>query len=204
MESDQPDQAGGDAAQVVMAEIHHDFLRLLTRRLGDKDEATDVLQDFYVRVLSRIGDVRETDKLRAWMRRVLETTLVDHYRTMGRKRQSEKDYQLDESVQAVGNGEEDDDLAVCMCLYKLLPTLKPEYADLLWRADLVGESREGIAAALGIAESNLRVRLHRARHALRRRLEETCRTCPIHGYLDCECGNSLNRGIEIKKEGLGL
>jgi RNA polymerase sigma-70 factor (ECF subfamily) len=65
--------------------------------------------------------------------------------------------------------------------------LKSEYADVLWRADLIGESRQSIAGTLGISESNFRVRLHRARQALRQRLEETCRTCPIHGYLDCEC-----------------
>ena len=53
--------------------------------------------------------------------------------------------------------------------------------------DLIGESRESIVRALGITESNLRVRLHRARQALRQRLEETCRTCPIHGYMDCDC-----------------
>jgi len=74
-----------------------------------------------------------------------------------------------------------------MCFYKLLPTLKPEYANILWHAELTGESRENIAAAFNISEGNLRVRLHRAREALRRRLEETCQSCPIHGYLDCGC-----------------
>ena len=187
MTDDQDSKSPGDAVHAVMVEVHQDMLRFLTRRLGNEDEAADVLHDFYVKVLTRIGDVRETEKLRAWMRRVLETTLIDYYRAQGKRRQSESEYQYMESVRLTGEGKDDLDLIVCMCLYKLLPTLKPEYADILWRADLIGESRESIVRALGITESNLRVRLHRARQALRQRLEEACRTCPIHGYLDCDC-----------------
>ena len=162
-------------------------MRFLTRRLGNEHEAADVLHDFYIKVLSRIDDVRETEKLRAWMRRVLETTLVDYFRAQGRRRRSETDYNILESLHEAGSLRDDLDLIVCMCLYKLLPTLKPEYADILWRADLMGETRESLADELGVSEGNFRVRLHRARQALRQRLEETCRTCPIHGYMDCDC-----------------
>lgn len=187
----------GGAVHAVMVEVHQDMMRFLTLRLGNEDEAADVLHDFYVKVLTRMGEIRKTEKFRAWMRRVLETTLVDYYRAQGKRRRSETDYRYLESVRLTGEGKDDLDLIVCMCLYKLLPTLKPDYADILWRADLIGESRESIAAALGIAESNLRVRLHRARQALRQRLEETCRTCPIHGYLDCDCdyGDQARAGI---------
>jgi len=76
---------------------------------------------------------------------------------------------------------------VCMCLYKLLPLLKPEYADILRRVDLENEPREAVAAAMGLTLGNLTVRLHRARQALRRALQLTCETCPIHGYIDCGC-----------------
>lgn len=183
-----------DAVHAVMLEVQQDFLRFLTSRLGNEAEAADVLHDFYIKVLTRIGDVRETERLRAWMRRVLQTSLVDYYRAQGRKRQAEWEHHYLESTD---NGQDELDLIVCMCLYKLLPTLKPEYADILWRADLIGESRDGIADALGISESNLRVRLHRARQALRQRLEEVCRTCPVHGYLDCECDYGMQVRADI-------
>ena len=200
MTDDQDSKSPGDAIHAVMVEIHQGLLRFLTRRLGNEDEAADVLHDFYVKVLTRIGDVRETEKLRAWMRRVLETTLIDYYRAQGKRRQSESEYQYLESVRLTGEGKDDLDLIVCMCLYKLLPTLKPEYADILWRADLIGESRESIVSTLGITETNLRVRLHRARQALRQRLEETCRTCPIHGYMDCDCDYGTHLRADIGQD----
>jgi RNA polymerase sigma-70 factor (ECF subfamily) len=79
------------------------------------------------------------------------------------------------------------DRVVCDCLYKLLPTLKAGYADVIWRSDLLGEPRERIAASLGTTLNNITVKLHRGRQALRKRLEETCLTCPVHAFLDCQC-----------------
>ncbi|WP_341582625.1 sigma-70 family RNA polymerase sigma factor [Marinobacter metalliresistant] len=187
MKNDNDREVPGNAVHAVMEEIHRDFLHFLTRRLGDEDEAADVLHDFYVKVLTRIGDVRETEKLRAWMRRVLETSLIDYYRAQSKKRQSEQAYHDLEAALLDDDFKNELDFIVCTCLYKLLPTLKPEYAEILWHAELIGESRETIAAVLNISASNLRVRLHRAREALRKRLEETCGSCPIHGYLDCGC-----------------
>ena len=86
---DDRELSGSDAREAI-ADVHQDFLRFLTRRLGNEDEAADVLHDFYVKVLTRIGEVRENEKLRAWMRRVLETSLIDYYRVQGKKRESEK------------------------------------------------------------------------------------------------------------------
>ena len=192
MTDDKDDNEKGNAAHAVMVEVHQDFLRFLTRRLGNAEEAADVLQDFYVKVLTKIDDLREAEKLRGWMRRVLETTLIDYYRAQGKKRQAESDYHFLESLSESGSERDDLDLIICMCLYKLLPTLKSEYSDILWRADLIGESRENVAAELGINEGNVRVRLHRARLALRQRLEETCHTCPIHGFMDCDCDYSAH------------
>ena len=66
--------------------------------------------------------------------------------------------------------------------------IQAEYADLIQAVELGGESPDVMAGRLGITSNNLKVRRHRARQALRRKLEETCRTCADHGCLDCTCG----------------
>jgi len=66
-------------------------------------------------------------------------------------------------------------------------TLKPDYADLIWRAYLMGQTRAQISRELGLSPNTVAVRVHRARQALRRRLLESCITCPVHGFMDCDC-----------------
>ena len=95
------------------------------------------------------------------------------------------------------------DTAVCNCLYKLLPTLKPEYAEVIWRADLLNERRDSIAASLGVTLNNVTVRLHRGRQALKKQLEEMCLTCPVHGFLDCRCDEAERHRRRAAESGRG-
>ncbi len=67
------------------------------------------------------------------------------------------------------------------------PALKPEYAELIEKMELADGDPAQVAKQLGINRNNLKVRRHRARQALRERLEETCRVCAKHGCLDCTC-----------------
>lgn len=173
------------AVRTALAESHSDLLRFLTRRLGTRDEAEEVLSTFYVRSLSRASDIRNLHSLRGWLSRVLATTIADHYRKRTAVRQAE--VEVDEARIASMPDVEEIFTTICTCFYRLLPTLRPEYADVLRRVDLQGKSREKVAASLGTTVNNLTVRLHRARSALRRRLQQTCLTCPIHGFFRCRC-----------------
>jgi RNA polymerase sigma-70 factor (ECF subfamily) len=173
------------AVRAALAESHHDLLRFVTRRIGTQGEAEEVLSTFYVRSLNRVFDVRHPQSLRGWLRRVLEITIANHYRKQAALRKTE--VKLDEARIASVPDTEGTDWAICTCFYKLLPTLKPEYAEVIRRVDLQRKSREKVAASLGTTVNNLTVRLHRARSALRRRLQQTCLTCPIHGFFRCRC-----------------
>ena len=76
---------------------------------------------------------------------------------------------------------------MCECFRELLTVMKPEYAELIDRLELQPGDPSLVAQQLNIQPNNLKVRRHRARQALKQRLEETCRTCAVHGCLDCTC-----------------
>lgn len=168
-----------------LAEAHADIRQFLRRTLQNEADADDVMQDFYARVLLRSSQLKREGSARAWLRRVLRSTLNDHLRRQAARRRAEADFARKEA--ALPPVEAELDSVACLCLHKVLPALKPEYADVLREVDLQERSREAVAAALGLTPGNLAVRLHRARRALRHVLELTCETCPIHGYLDCGC-----------------
>lgn len=199
------DEAGGhgqgdgakphDAAvQRALVEARQEILLFLQQRLRDRDEAGEVLQRFSLRALERASQLRDVRTVRGWLGRILATTIVDHQRSAVRRRRRE--IELDQTTLENDFAAPDPELdaAVCNCLYRLLPTLKPEYADVIWRADILGEPRDRLAASLGTSLNNITVRLHRGRQALRKRLEEMCLTCPVHGFLDCHC----EKGDEIR------
>lgn len=175
------------AVRRALAESHRTLLAYLRRRFGDRAEAEEVLQLFMVRALEREAALRDEDSVRGWLGRVLASTIVDHQRRAisKRSRETHLEPQLLENIADEAAGEIDQ--AVCACLHALLPSLRSDQAELIRRADLSGEPREAIAASLGVTLNALGVRLHRARGALKARLEEMCLTCPVHGFLDCAC-----------------
>ncbi len=184
----QPVVVSADAAvRQALVEGRRQILGYLRRQLGSVDEAEDVLQTFVARALSRSGDLRDVRTVRGWLSRILATSIADHQRQAARRRQRETVMSPEQFDTLPPEHDPDLDEAVCNCLYKLLPTLSPDHAEVIWRIDLMEETREAVAARLGITVNALGVRLHRARQALKRRLEEMCLTCPVHGYLDCGC-----------------
>jgi len=55
------------------------------------------------------------------------------------------------------------------------------------RVDLEERSVSEVAHEVGVTPNNATVRLHRARQALKTRLEGTCGACAARGCLDCSC-----------------
>ncbi len=175
------------AVRRALVESRQDLLAFLGRRLGSREEAEDVLQRFSLRALERASDLRDIRTVRGWLGRILASTIVDHQRRAIRKRRREVPMEQTDIESLAVEPDVELDGAVCNCLYKLLPTLKPDYAEVIWRADILGEPRDRIAVSLGVTLNNVTVRIHRGRQALKKRLEEMCLTCPVHGFLDCRC-----------------
>lgn len=175
------------AVRQAVLEAREEILHFLHRRLGDRNIAEEVLQYFSLRAIERASELRDVRSVRGWLSRILANAIIDHQRhAIKRRRREVTIEQVATQIVATAPDREVDE-AVCNCLHKLLPTLKPEYAEIIWRADLLGEPRDRIAASLGTTLNNVTVRLYRGRQALRKRLEEMCVTCPVHGFLYCRC-----------------
>ena len=86
--------------------------------------------------------------VRGWLSRILATSIADHQRQAAQRRQRE-DVMTPEFFETVpGDVDAELEEAVCNCLYKLLPTLNADYAEVIWRIDLMGEEREAVAERL--------------------------------------------------------
>ena len=163
---------------------HRQFLSFLQARVSSRAVAEEILQSAFVRAVEKGGSVEASESAVAWFYRLLRNALIDHYR----KSASESRAMEAQAREAAGTFEPELRDAVCACMETLLPTLKPEYAEMIRRVDLQERPVTAVAADLQITANNAAVRLHRARQALRQRLERSCGTCATHGCLDCTCG----------------
>lgn len=171
----------------LLLENHAHFLRFLERRVDSRQDAEDILQEAFVRSLSRTDTLQGVESATAWFYRVLRNAITDHYRREGTRSRTVQRLAMESETATAGPDQELEAVA-CACVTSLVGTLKPEYGAALRRVDLDGMSVRGFAEEAGITPGNAGVRLHRAREALRRQLARCCGTCLDHGCLDCSCG----------------
>lgn len=177
----------------LLAENHDGFLRYLRSRLGSRDEAEDVLQDFYVKVLIKADQIKSRQTTRAWLYRVLKSVLIDYYRRRAVTRQVQQDLAA-EPIETKATPAQDFDRTQCACFHKFIPTLKSEYAEVLRHVDLAGDSSKTAAVQIGTTPGNVRVRLHRARQALERSMRRSCDKCRTH-----ECFGAPGSGVDANE-----
>lgn len=174
--------------RLVLMENLERFRSFAQGRLGDPELAADVVQDTLLKALRAPVRLEEGDNLVAWFYRILRNTITDLHRKKASqlKALEQFGYELDDGP------DEETKQFICGCINRLLPALKPEYAEVVRRVDFEEQPMALVAAVLGVSQGNLKVRLHRARKQLKERLVETCQLCAAHGCLNCECQPDAN------------
>ena len=135
-----------------LVENHRQFLAFLERRVGDRALAEDILQDAFVKSLSKEDDVRDETSSVAWFYRMLRNSVVDHYRRSGTRKRALETLarELEEAVEPPPEIHDE----ICGCVSRLASTLKPEYEAAIRRIEAsVGNSVmtvESVPAAVGI------------------------------------------------------
>lgn len=124
------------AVVTALVQNHRDFLAFLERRVGDRAQAEDILQEAFVRGLGKLGTLKKEESATAWFYRILRNAVIDHHRhraTASRRLEAfaaELESHLEPEGELMG--------VVCRCVAELAGTLKPEYADALRRIEIDG------------------------------------------------------------------
>lgn len=172
-----------DPVLSTLLDAREQFVRFLTSQIRNRAEAEDLVQASLLKVIQTTAQPDSADSSVAWFYRVIRNALADHHRAhQSQLRATER------HARELKEAEEPElEQVACRCIKALLPTLKPAEAEALETIDLGGKSIAEAAVHLGITSNAMGVRLHRARKALREKVERTCRTCATHGCFDCRC-----------------
>jgi RNA polymerase sigma-70 factor (ECF subfamily) len=171
---------GGDRAALGLLVRRHQraVFALCLRYVGDADEAADLCQRAFVRVMTKLGDLRDAGVFRAWVLRIGAHLALNHIRDNARF--VPDDDEVDRAADPAWTGSRQPALAPAFDrleaaeaaaalrdAVRLLPTKQRMTLELRIYEDL--PFRE-IAAALGTTEGAAKVNFHYAVRKLRTRL----------------------------------
>jgi RNA polymerase sigma-70 factor (ECF subfamily) len=133
-----------------------------------REEAEDLVQETYARVLARPRFLRGEDEL-GYLLRALRNTLVSQRRAQSRRPQTAP--LVEEAAPSGRRGEDPPAAAEIHEVYAAIDELPEEFRDALVAVDIAGLSYGEAARALDVPEGTVTSRLFRARDRVARRLE---------------------------------
>ena len=176
---------GIDGEEFVRANIGW-MLALAERLLRDRGLAEDVVQESFVRALRKLDEFEGRSSLESWLHRITVNTALSKLRQLKRLAEQSIDEHLPEfdrfdcrvepswpHLASVEDIIESDDLR--RRVYETIGALPDSYRVVLQLRDIEEYDTREVAMLLEISESNVKVRLHRARAALKKLLEPILR-----------------------------
>lgn len=133
-----------------------------------REEAEDLVQETYARVLSRPRLIRGEGEL-GYLLRALRNTLVSQRRSEARRPATSP--LLEESPTGSRPSDDPAEAAAIREVHDAIGELPEEFRDAIVAVDVAGLSYGEAARALGVPEGTLTSRLYRARDRLAGRLE---------------------------------
>ena len=146
------------------------LLGFIRRRVDSPAAAEDILQDVFVRVLTRIDTLADAGKIKGWLYRIARNAIIDHYRASGKTGPLPENIaapQLDTSEQARRDIEG--------CVLPFIRNLPDKYREAVTLSEIEGLTHEQVAQRQGITLSGAKSRVQRGRAMIKDMLSECCR-----------------------------
>jgi RNA polymerase sigma-70 factor (ECF subfamily) len=138
---------------------------------GSKEDAEDLVQDTYARVLARPRWLRGEDDL-GYLLRVLRNTHVSRLRAAGRRPVGVPFSEEAPEPEDGGTAWRPDAALDVELVFTLISGLPDAFRDALLAVDVCGLSYAEAGRALGVREATITTRLHRARRQVAEGLRE--------------------------------
>jgi RNA polymerase sigma-70 factor (ECF subfamily) len=159
-------RTGDDNAYEQLVNTHSSQMHAVARRFfGDTDDAADAVQNAFVSAFQAMGSFAATSRLATWLHRITVNACLMKLRQRKRSRLVSLDDALLPAAEldhdAVSRAETSQQVRTA------IERLPASYREVIRLRDLVGLDTEETASRLGTTKAVVKIRLHRARQALR-------------------------------------
>ncbi|MEJ5267192.1 MAG: RNA polymerase sigma factor [Bacteroidales bacterium] len=148
------------------------FMGIAYRYSKSREDAEDILQEAFVKILTRIDQYSETGSFEGWMKKILVNTAISHYRN-SLKHDFHKDFDSIQETQILdGDYEIDNEEFTREELLRSINMLPPGFKIIFNLYAIEGFKHREIAEMLNISVGTSKSQYSRARALLQEKLTE--------------------------------
>lgn len=157
------------ALEQIWNELAGKLREFIRRRVSDKAEAEDILQDVFLKLAQRAEELPEPAKLHGWIFLITRNAIIDRYRTR------KETVVLPETLEAGEEAAPEELEALTASLRRMIRTLPMPYREAILLTEIEGMPQVELATRLGISVSGAKSRVQRGRRMLKKMLLDCCR-----------------------------
>lgn len=161
-----------DQFDQIYQKFSSQLFRYIQKRIPDSNDAEDILQSVYLKLLTSADQLRDKDKLAGWIYTVANNTVTDYYR---KRRVSINKIEFDTLPEADEADEISRTKEIYQCVLPFVSQLSEKYRKPILLADVENKSTREIAGILGISVTAAKSRVQRARKMVRELFLACCR-----------------------------
>jgi RNA polymerase sigma-70 factor (ECF subfamily) len=154
--------------ETIWRENHDQLLTFINKRIKNKEESEDILQEVFIKILSKIGTLKDSSKLQAWVYQMTRNAIIDNIR-------KKKFQEMEAEIKDIED--ETDENAMNEAtgwIGKYVDALPENYREAVILYEMKGLSQKEIAEQLGISYTNARSRIQRGRQLIKKKLTDCC------------------------------
>jgi len=155
----------------IWEEFSEPLKSFISRRIKNDQDVEDILQNVFFKIHNRIGDLRENDKIHAWVYRVTRNVITDFYRSQKHEENIcglSEDIAIEIEDEASVNGE------IAQCLKTMIKHLPEKYQQAIILTEFQNLTQKELGEKMGLTVSGAKSRVQRARLKLKEMLLGCC------------------------------
>ncbi len=152
--------------------FHHQLLAFISRKVSDKHQAEDILQDVFIKVIGNIHLLNDKQKLQSWLYQICRHSIIDYYRISKHALHSSEQDILDALVADTENHELQ--IHINQCLLTLINELPESVRALLLDSEFEHIKQKQLAQKYKLTLAATKSRILRGRKLLKKKLTACC------------------------------
>jgi RNA polymerase sigma-70 factor, ECF subfamily len=145
--------------------FQNELKSFVLKRVKDRALAEDIVHDVFLKVHSKIGQLKDSEKMVSWIYQITRNTIHDHFRRDQKLATVMPEIEVENDTNSLNE-------CVAQCLKEMVTTLPDKYREAFELAELKNVSQTELAQQLKISYSGAKSRVQRARQMLRQKLED--------------------------------
>ncbi len=158
--------------ETIWLTFHKQLLAFIRSQVHDQDNAEDILQNVFIKVINNLNQLTDQQKLQSWLYQICRHAIIDFYRVSKRAPSQLEQDTLDALVSE--NEDKDHLIQLNRCVAILINDLPDNVSALLNDSELEQIKQKDLAHKYNLSLPATKARILRGRQLLKKKLSACC------------------------------